>query len=220
MFIGCSDENPVFPYFIFGEVTDIDGNTYKTIKIGDEWWMAENLKVTHYRNGDAIPNITDNSAWENSTSGAYCDYNNDVDNVSTYGRIYNWYAINDSRGIAPEGWHVPSDEEWKSLEIILGMSQEEADEIGSRGRYEGYKLKKEGMEWWRGVNSSGFSALPAGLRNDLGEYEGKGWETAFWTSAEFSDILAWYRSLFYEYGGIGRNYFNKKVGCSIRCVKD
>ena len=94
---------------IMGTVTDIDGNIYQTVKIGNQWWMAENLKVTHYRNGEAIPNVTDNATWTGLTTGAYCEYNNDVNNVATYGRLYNWYAVDDSRNIAPAGWHVASD---------------------------------------------------------------------------------------------------------------
>lgn len=95
-----------------GKVTDIDGNTYKTVKIGNQWWIAENLKVTHYRNGDAIPEVTDNEQWKNLNSGAYCAYDNNESNAAVYGYLYNWYAMNDSRNIAPEGWYVPSDEEW------------------------------------------------------------------------------------------------------------
>jgi uncharacterized protein (TIGR02145 family) len=86
-----------------GTVTDIDGNVYQTVKIGDQWWMADNLKVTHYRNGEPIPNVTDGSTWNSLDSGAYCNYDNDTGNVTTYGRLYNWYAVDDSRSIAPEG---------------------------------------------------------------------------------------------------------------------
>ncbi|MFQ5629021.1 MAG: fibrobacter succinogenes major paralogous domain-containing protein [bacterium] len=108
-------------------VTDIDGNSYRAVKIGDQWWMAENLRVTRYRNGDAIPNITDNKAWSQLTTGALCNYDNDPEKAAIYGLLYTWYAVIDSRGIAPEGWHVPSDEEWKQLEISLGMSESEAN---------------------------------------------------------------------------------------------
>lgn len=94
-----------------GTVTDIDGNVYQTIKIGNQWWMAKNLKVTHYRNGEAIPNITNDSEWINLSTGAYCAYNNDNGNIATYGLLYNWYTVVDSRNIAPSGWHVPTDDE-------------------------------------------------------------------------------------------------------------
>ena len=98
---------------------DIDGNVYKTVKIGNQWWMTENLKVIHYRNGDKIPCLTDDDEWDQSTR-AYCYYNNDTTNVEIYGRLYNWFAVNDSRKIAPEGWHVPTDEEWQELVDYLG----------------------------------------------------------------------------------------------------
>src|SRR5688572_21874913 len=92
-------------------VTDADGNIYRTVTIGDQVWMAENLKVTHYKNGDAIAVVSSDTAWSHLLSGAYCHYNNDINNTAAYGKLYNWYAINDSRGIAPEGWHIPTEEE-------------------------------------------------------------------------------------------------------------
>jgi uncharacterized protein (TIGR02145 family) len=106
-------------------VTDYDGNVYQIVLIGGQCWMMENLKVTHYRNGDPIPHVPNIGEWYGLSSGAYCDYNNDPGNVETYGRLYNWYAVDDSRNIAPEGWHVPTDDEWKQLEMYLGMSQAE-----------------------------------------------------------------------------------------------
>lgn len=124
-------------FTIIETVTDIDGNTYKTIQIGNQRWMAENLKVTRYRNGTAIPTVTSNTDWFNLTTGAYCNYDNSTSDAAIYGRLYNWYAVNDSRNIAPTGWHVPSDEEWKTLEKYLGMSQSEADDTGWRGTNEG-----------------------------------------------------------------------------------
>lgn len=147
-----------------GTVTDIDGNVYQTIKIGNQWWMAENLKVTHYRNGNAIPNVTSYFSWRDLSSGAYCAYNNDNGNADAYGMIYNWYwyAVDDSRNIAPIGWHVPTDEEWKELEMYLGLSQTEADDTGYRGTDEGDKLKAT-TGWYNngnGTNESGFTALP------------------------------------------------------------
>ncbi|MEJ2629601.1 MAG: fibrobacter succinogenes major paralogous domain-containing protein, partial [bacterium] len=125
IFLSCDLKSPTESRFKTGTVTDIDGNTYQTVKIGDQWWMAENLKVTHYRNNDEIPNVTYWGDWHDLSTGAYCDYNNNEGNVSTCGHLYNWYAVNDSRNIAPEGWHVPTDEEWKELEMYLGMSRSE-----------------------------------------------------------------------------------------------
>lgn len=150
-------------------VIDIDGNVYQIVTIGTQVWMAENLKVTHYRNGDVIPNVTDGPTWAGLTTGAYCEYDNNVASVATYGRLYNWYAAVDTRNIAPDGWHVPSDEEWKQLETYLGMSQAEADAIGLRGSDEGGMLKETGTSHWDSpntgaTNESGFTALPGGHR--------------------------------------------------------
>jgi hypothetical protein len=117
-----------------GAVVDIDGNAYHTVTIGNQVWMVENLKVTHYRNGDAIPNVTDGTAWLDLTTGAYCEYDNDVNNVATYGRLYNWYSVNDSRNIAPAGCHVPSDDDWQTLVDYLGgdaVAGGKMKEIGS-----------------------------------------------------------------------------------------
>ena len=115
-------------------VTDIDGNVYQTVEIGNQIWMAENLKVVHYRNGDPTPKITDNAEWSTSTTGAYCNYSNVDSLADTCGSIYNWYAVCDNRNIAPEGWHVPSDDDWKELEMYLGMIQLVADSTGWRGK--------------------------------------------------------------------------------------
>lgn len=114
----CKKDNSI--NYLPTTVSDADGNVYHTIAIGPQIWMAENLKTTKFRNGDPIPNITDVTAWENLTSGAYCYYRNDIVNITTFGMLYNWYAVNDSRNIAPTGWHVPSDAEWSTLRSWLG----------------------------------------------------------------------------------------------------
>lgn len=206
-----------------GTVTDIDGNVYQTITIGDQVWMAENLKVTCYSNGDPIPNITDNSTWSGLTSGAYCYYDNDEENFDIYGCLYNLYAVNDDRDIAPEGWHVPSDDEWKQLEISLGMSQSEADVIGWRGNDEGGKLKETGTVHWDSpntgaTNGSGFSAIPGGLLWFTFAYVGN--YAYFWSITEYDDTNVWYRSLRWDGSDIYRNKHNKCYGFYIRCVKD
>lgn len=208
-----------------GTVTDIDGNIYLCVKIGNQWWMAENLKVTHYRNGDAIPQVMDNGTWTSTTGGAYCAYNNDNGNVATYGLLYNWYAAADSRNIAPAGWHVPKDGEWKELEMYLGMSLSEADAIGWRGTDEGGKLKEAGTTHWSSpstgaTNSSGFTALPSGYRSngifyDIGEGAG------YWTSTPYSNSWTYYRHLSYISSQVHRGYGGvKQDGNSIRCVRD
>ena len=208
-----------------GTVTDIDGNVYHTIKIGDQWWMAENLKVTHYRNGDPIPHVTGDGTWSGLTTGAYCNYNNDTNNVATYGRLYNWYAVDDSRNIAPEGWHVPTDAEWRQLEMYLGMSQVDADATGWRGTDEGGKLKEAGTAHWKppnpdATNESGFTALPGGYRFTGGYFGSMGNYADFWSSTELSSRFAWYRYLIYYHSQVFRNYLSKQSGFSVRCVRD
>jgi len=207
-------------------VTDIDGNTYKTIKIGNQWWMAENLKVIHYQNGDAIPNVTGYSEWSYLSTGAYCNYNNNESNAALYGRLYNWYAVNDDRKIAPEGWHVPTDDDWKKLEMYLGMSQSVTDSTWYRGTYEGGKLKEAGYAHWNSPNSgatneSGFTALPGGYREYIGSgCSNMGDYAYFWSSSEGNSRSAWSRTLRYSHSDVGRIYGNKRYGLSVRCVRD
>jgi uncharacterized protein (TIGR02145 family) len=208
-----------------GTVTDIDGNIYKTVKIGDQWWMAENLKVTRYRNGDSIPNVTGNSGWVHLSTGAYCEYDNDPSNVSIYGRLYNWYAVDDSRNIAPEGWHMPGDAELKQLEIYLGMSQIQADTIDWRGTDEGGKLKAAGtMHWIRSntgaTNKSGFTALPAGYRNIWASFRSINSKTAYWSSSEGDSAYTWARYLYYCSSQVFRGEYDRRFGFSIRCIRD
>ena len=235
----CDDGNPytddlcnpltgecenVFPHC--GTVTDIDGNVYATVVIGDQCWLAENLKVTRYRNGDLIPNVTDSAEWTNLTTGARCDYDSNADNVPVYGRLYNWYAVNDSRGIAPQGWHVPTDEEWKQLEMYLGMIQSEADDTGFRGTDEGGKMKESGSTHWfssntGATNESGFTALPGGYRyHGNGDFDGLFVYTSFWSSTEHSNYGAWSRTLIFGGAQVGRYDYSKLYGFSVRCVRD
>ena len=205
-------------------LTDIDGNVYTTVKIGNQWWIAENLKVTHYRNGDPIPNISDSTEWVSSTTGVLCHYGNNDANASTYGCIYNWFAVNDNRGLVPEGWHVPSDEEWKELEMYLGMSQADADDTNWRGTDEGGKLKEAGTVHWEAsntgvTNESGFTALPAGYRScGLQTYEQLGKHAQFWSTT--IGIHVWTRSISYFSSQIVREGLNERNGISVRCIKD
>lgn len=195
-------------------VNDFDGNVYHIITIGTQVWMVENLKTTHYRNGESIPNITGNKAWSKMTSGAYCNYNNDVKNTDAYGRLYNWYAVSDKRNICPAGWHVPADAEWQTLIDYLG------------GEFvAGGKLKETGLAHWESpnleaTNTSGFSAFAAGSRdNGNGSYGNLGTYTYFWSSTE-SNGSAWGHNLSFYYVGIGRFEFDKTFGISVRCIKD
>ena len=197
-----------------GTVTDVDGNTYQTVKIGDQWWMVENLKVTHYRNGDVIPNETSSTTWSNLTTGAYCNYGNNTNNVDTYGQLYNWYAVNDSRDIAPEGWHVPSENEWQTLVDYLGGTS-----------VAGGKMKEAGTTHWNNPNSgasnvSGFSALPGGFRYLAGNYDYIGSNAYFWSSTESISYTAWSRGLSYGNTTVYRGNYYKRYGMSVRCVRD
>ena len=206
-------------------VTDIDGNVYQTVQIGDQLWMKENLKVTHYNNGDEIPTGYSNDDWANLSTGAYAVYDDNESNADTYGYLYNWYAV-ETGNLAPEGWHVPTDDEIKELEMYLGMSQEEADSWGWRGTDEGGKLKEAGTEHWASpntgaTNESGFTAFPGGSRfyND-GIYQNMGGLGYFWSSSEDDSNYAWTRLLSYNFPGIHRGNYNKRSGFSVRCVKD
>ncbi len=197
-----------------GTMIDIDGNIYQTVKIGEQWWMMENLKVIHYRNGDAIPNVTDETVWAGLITGAYCNYNNDVNNVATYGRLYNWYSAADSRNIAPDGWHVPSDAEWQTLVDYLGG-----------GSVAGGKMKEAGTTHWQSpntgaTNASGFSGLPGSFRGYDGNYYNIGYVAGFWSSSDIDNINAWYVYLNYDNSEIYSGNYYKRRGFSVRCVKD
>ena len=195
-------------------ITDIDGNGYDTVHIGTQIWLKQNLKVTHYRNGDPIPNITDDIQWQNLTTGAYCDYNNDANNSTTYGRLYNWHAVGESRNIAPTGWHVATDAEWTTLTDYLGG----ADVAGG-------KLKEAGFTHWQSpntgaTNETGFTALPCGYRNLDGAFLDIGNYGYWWDATEYDSNYAWYRSMIYSLNYVYGYYVNKEFGFSVRCVRD
>jgi len=194
-----------------GHVIDIDGNSYPTVKIGEQEWMQENLRVTHYRNGEPIDLVTENTGWSRS-SGAYCWYNNDLAaNQMHYGALYNWPAVNDSRYLCPEGWHVPSDAEWTSLTTYLGG-------LGIAGG----KLKSAMLfaaPNAGATNASGFSATPGGFRLWDGGFIGLT-ERGYWWTSTLDGTNAWYRTVGYldtqvEVYSIGQDF-----GFSVRCIKD
>jgi uncharacterized protein (TIGR02145 family) len=195
-------------------LTDIDGNVYHTVTIDNQVWMVENLKVTHYRGGEAIDLVTDNAGWEGLTSGAYCEYDNNPGNVNVYGRLYNWFAVNDGRNIAPDGWHVSSDEEWTHLSNFLG-----GDAVA------GGKLKEAGLTHWLepnagATNETGFSGLPGGHREYGGNYVYIFWGGGWWCSNEANGNDAVIRYM--DCGDQNTwNYLeDKRYGRSVRCVKD
>jgi uncharacterized protein (TIGR02145 family) len=214
--------------FDFINCMDADSNYYPVVIIGTQTWMAENLKTTKYNDNTKIPAVTINTTWANTTTPAYCWYNNNgAAYKNLYGALYNWYTV-DNGNICPVGWHVPGDDEWKTLEMYLGMSQSDADAQNWRGADEGIggKLKERGTEHWvrpntGATNESGFSSLPGGFRhfND-GSYWDLRKYAAFWSSTEYSTNSAWYRTQYFIRSDIERYYDNKKFGGSVRCVKD
>jgi len=224
MFIGISckknDNNPEIPY---GSMTDQAGNIYKTIEIGSQTWMAENLKTTKYNDNKDIPNVTGNSAWSNLTTPAYNWYDNDeAKNKPLYGALYNWFTVNTGK-LCPTGWHVPTDTEFKTLETYLGMSVAQADGISWRGTDQGTQLKNS--SGWKagenGTNISGFSALPGGYRfQQDGAFNNKGELSYWWSSNESGPTKGYYRRLDGSNAGAYRESAIKTAGKYIRCVKD
>ena len=185
-----------------------------TIVIGTQQWMEKNLDVLTYRNGDIIPQVTDPTAWAALTTGAWCYYNNDVANGAIYGKLYNWYAVNDPRGLAPTGWHVPTDDEWTTLSTTLG-----GDAVA------GGKMKVAGTTRWTtpntgATNESGFAGLPGGYRYTNGSFYNVGDYGYWWSSTELNTTNAWYRFLGYNDGSFLRSGGNKKFGFSVRCLRD
>ncbi len=205
-------------------VTDYDGNVYHTVQIGSQIWMVENLKTTHYRNGDAISPINVSGSWDQLTAGGYCSYDNNAANGEIYGKLYNFYAVEDSREIAPEGWHVPTREEYKTLLIYLGGSD-----------VAGGKMKEAGSEHWTtdlitdentGTNESGFTALPGGWLTASGDFASQGYKAYFWTIDGFDSGISGSRYGYARWLGLNTDKFydasnyHAYMGMSVRCVKD
>ena len=224
------------------ECTDIDGNVYKTIKLGKQVWMAENLKTTHYREGTAIVNPTYATAWEELfvgaigttewgalLTGAFCGYDNNPSNVSTYSRLYNWCAVDDVHGLAPEGWHVPTDEEWKELEMYLWLCSADTCSSGVfKQSNEGSQLAGDASLWIDGYletnlefSMGGFIAIPAGGRFlETGVFSGVSSKAGFWTVSQDDIVDAWIRNIYFMSTLVHRESYNKHSGMSVRCVKD
>jgi uncharacterized protein (TIGR02145 family) len=201
------------PDISYGTMTDQDGNVYKTVTIGNQTWMAENLRTTIYNDGTPIPNIIDENKWEGLITGAYCNYENtnDVVTIATYGRLYNWYAVNTGL-LAPKGWHVPTDDEWTELTDYLG-GQEVA----------GGKLK-ETVLWVSpntdATNETGFTALAGGGRVRIGYKFRSIGLNGYWWTASLDITITWYRTMRWDDSWVSRNGDTKGPGFSVRCVKD
>lgn len=183
-----------------------------TAVIGSQVWMTENLAVTRYRNGDEIPQVQDPVAWSRLKTGAWCWYANEGSNGVTYGKLYNWYAVNDPRGLAPEGWHIPSDTEWQQLVDATGGEKASATKLKSR------VLWKEPLVG--ADNSSGFTAIPGGYRGSNGTFSLLGSNASFWTSTENNSYSSWYRQIYNSYSAVYRVSSSKTLGLSVRCLRN
>jgi len=198
------------PKLSYGSVTDIDGNTYATIQIGKQVWMAENLRTTRFRDGTLIPYVKDTEEWSNLSTGAWCNYNNDPSHDAIYGKLYNCYAVDDPRNICLAGWHVPSDSDWETVKVQLGV-------------HAGGKMKAPSLSDVPNTvaaNESGFSGLPGGGRNGFdGNFADLGNGGYWWSALESGAEKAWGRGLG-NGAGIARYSDVKRSGFYVRCVRD
>ncbi|PKP47137.1 MAG: hypothetical protein CVT92_17170 [Bacteroidetes bacterium HGW-Bacteroidetes-1] len=231
------NQSYTFQYYVTGvpcpdmpTVTDIDGNVYNTVLIGDQCWMKENLKTTTYNNGTPIPNVTEVSAWSSLTSGAYVWYDNDISWKNSYGALYNWYTTVDDNELCPSGWHVPTNDEWTILtDYIGGIDSPHGNElkscrqvnsplVGGCNTSEHPRWNSSNSAW--GTDDYGFSCLSGGYRNYNGAFVSFGTNTHMWSSTDYQTTHAWGRNLYSSSGGIGESYFHKRQGFTIRCLRD
>jgi uncharacterized protein (TIGR02145 family) len=222
-----------------GIVTDIDGNTYQSVTNCAQTWTQSNLNVSKYSDGTPIPQVIDPTAWNNLTTGAWCYYNNDPANEAVYGKLYNWYAVagiydaasyvNSAlrKKLAPTGWHVPSDAEWSSFINCLDPNADGGNTIPNiaGGKMKATGTIQAGTGLWQNsntdaTNASGFTGLPAGYRRFNGSFNSIGNYGDWWSSSENNSTTAWNRNLSYSNGNAHRYYNNKKLGFSVRCLRD
>ena len=194
-------------------VKDIDGNEYSIVKIGKQTWMAANLKTTRYNDGTAIPLVTEGAAWAALSAPAYCWYDNDESFKSSYGALYNGYAVSTGK-LCPDNWHVPGDDEWAALARYLGGDN-----------FAGEKLKAAGTDYWvspnqGATNETGFTALPGGLRYQDGIFHDFGFSGYWWSSTEYSASRAWFSYMDYEHSNLFRFNNLKMIGFSVRCIRN
>ena len=220
---GLSAVNPILNQ-TEAPITDIDGNVYQTVRIGTQVWMKENLKVSKYRDGSYIPTNFTDLEWQNATIGVSAIYGNNAANNTTYGKLYNWYAVADAKGLCPVGWHVPSDADWKKLEIYLGMGISDADLTGERGGVQNVGGKLKSTSLWSSpntgaTNESGLFQLPGGYRESNGTYYYLGVHGHYW-AADAATTGAWRRGLNNIYSSSYRDSYGKSSGSSVRCLKD
>ena len=233
--IGCSTQNPNpinngrYSYTIGPNVTDVDGNVYTSIVTNcGQTWTKENLNVSRYRNGDVIPQVTNVSQWYILTNGAWCWYNGD--SGTHIGKLYNWYAVNDPRGLAPQGWHVPTNVEWNKLVKCIDQYADTVCLGCSQSATAGGAMKTAGIGLWLNPNAgatdiSGFKGLPAGARNTNMESRDFGRSGYWWSSTGYDNLglnqgLAWFRTLNYSSADVNKSADMKTSGLSVRLVKD
>jgi uncharacterized protein (TIGR02145 family) len=199
----------------YDTIIDIDKNVYKTVQIGNQLWMAENLRVTHYQDGSEINLVSDNKIWGSIQTGSYCWYNNDSIHKNLYGAIYNFYAVCNSHKLCPMGWHVPTDIEWTILVDFLGGKN-----------IAGGKLKEVSMSKWKypnicANNCTGFTALPGGYRiGNSGSFYDFGSVGFWWSSTEYNSEYAYLRYINNNNSSLKKNFYVKRFGFSVRCIKD
>jgi len=197
----------------FGTVTDIDGNIYPTVLIGNQFWMAENLKTTRFEDGSIIPNVTDNAAWPQLSTPAWCNNNNSLANDIIYGKLYNWFTVSDPRNVCPAGWHAPTDAEWTILTDFLGGTSVAGGKMKTTTGWQSPNTSA--------TNESNFSGLPGGYRSPAnGTFYSGGYGGNWWSSSESGTGSAFYRGLAYGGGGASRFSGNKQNGFSVRCLRD
>jgi uncharacterized protein (TIGR02145 family) len=202
---GCKKESDI--------VSDVDGNTYSTVKIGGELWMKESLRTMKLNDGTDIANVTSNGPWSGLTTPAWCDYDNAPANSAIYGKLYNWYSVNSGK-LCPTGWHVPTETEWADMITALGESA-----------VAGGKMKETGTNHWASPNtsadnSSGFNALPGGYRNYMGSFQELTYLSAFWTSTQSAAGYAFHRSMGFRHAEADGYALDVRSGLSVRCIKD
>jgi len=211
-----TDGSKGYYYFISGAWTSLrDEKTYTSLTIGTQQWMDRNLDVATYRNGDLIPYVTDPTTWAALTTGAWCYYNNDPSNNCIYGKLYNWYAVNDPRGLAPVGWHVPSDAEFTTLTNVLGGASVAGGKMKVTGTTTTWNSPNTGA-----TNTSGWAGLPGGNRWNDGTFNVIGNFGYWWSSTASVTDTAWYRYLGYSFANAYRENLTKTNGFSVRCVRD
>ena len=191
---------------------------FKSVIIGEQEWMVENLNVDCFRNGVPIPEVKTDEEWEKAgkeNKPAWCYYDNDPKNEKKYGKLYNWFAVNDPRGLAHNGWHLPSQIEWIRLEVYLGVEMVAGTKMKSSSGWDDYKGASG-----NGTNESGFAGSPGGIRFYWGEFCGIGRLGNFWSSSEIGDDNAWYRNLRHWDGVLDCSAYDKGYGSSVRCLRD